>query len=204
MSEDLTGNVVAPELGQRVASDLADLNDAFLEVLAAARSLCADTEALLAVRPEHIDAIARLRPPARRRLTHCAFALFDLRLDDLRFWRAPQGSPAPVRDGAESIDGTLEHRIALLTLCALMYVRHVATVNRFLARLSFGATDDALDAIAATDLVSLQRVVADHPGLLRGRLGADDDSWSDLLRIVRRGDGQPLLPARILGLRHTR
>lgn len=204
MSEDLTGNVIAPELGQQVVSDLADLNEAFLAVLADARRRRADTAALLAVRPEHVDAIERLRAPARRRLTHCAFALFDLRLDDLRFWRSPRAGPALVRDGAAIIEQALEQRIALLTLCALMYARHVATVNRFLARLSFGASDEALAAISATDLGVLQRIVADHPGLLRCRLATDGDAWPNLLRIVRRGDGQPLVSARILGLRHAR
>ena len=79
-----------------------------------------------------------------------------------------------------------------------MYVRHLTRVNRFLGGLSFGAHPNALDAIVNMTLNQLRDVADNCPGLLCCRLGKNPQAWSDLLKLARRNDGQPLLPAKIL------
>lgn len=203
MTFDMTGKVLAPELGQRVVDDLAALNEDFLNLLSDARRHAGASATVLSMPVAQIDAIEGLKAPARKRLTHCAFTLFDLRLDDTPFWSAPIDQRDAVQRPDEFVaDAALDKRVGLFTLCALMYLRHLGCINRFLAKLSFGAHDEALKALGAARLDTLQQIVLHCPGLLRCRLGTNADAWTNLVRLARRTDGRPLLPARILGLQH--
>lgn len=205
MPDDLGEKALSPALGRQVLSDIGDLNEGFLDILLrihARRS--ADTRDVLALPVAQADRVALLTPAARGRLTHCAFALFDLRLGDAVFWTtlAASGAPGCYRD-QRPIEPVQQRQVELFALGALMHLRHLATVNRFIAGLSFATSDAVMDAIGELSLMQLQATVADHPALLECRLGARPDAWDVLVRLARRTDGQPLLPARILGFQHT-
>lgn len=204
MTGDLTGNVIEPELGRQVLAEIGDLNAGFIELMLQQNRVGAGAATVLALPVAQAERIAALRPVARQRLTHCAFALFDLRLEDAGFWDEVDGSGAPDQYRAHDCgDPAVQRGVELFTLAALMHLRHLATVNRFLAGLSFGANDEVLEAMLRLSLMQLQAVAAAHPGLLCCRLGTRPDAWRILVQLARRTDGHPMLPARILGFQHT-
>ena len=191
---DLTGDVIEPELGRHILAELASLNAGFID-LATSR---VNGHGLFAA--EQQSSLTALSDAARRRLAGCAFALFDLQLCNLQRWRQ-------LRAGGVSDDLTISghagnHEIGLFTLSALMYLRHLADVNDFFARLSFGVLPGVLRIISTLPISRLSVIAHDYPGLLHTRFCGQPGAWTDLLRLANRSDTGTLLPATILGYQH--
>ena len=199
MSTDLCGDAVTPEFGRQALGEIAELNESFIALLARLYAIESDPPvAVLEMPAEQIGQLVGLTRPATRRLTHCAVTLFDLHLDDLQFWSQQCTGGERYRQCAIT-DASLRNELKLFTLSALMYLRHLAGVNRFLARLSFSVSAVVLDYFAGLPIVRLREVASTHPGLLRGRLGGNNDAWAELVRLVRRNDAQPMVTPRLLG-----
>ena len=197
--DDLTGDVIEPDLGRHILAELAELNSDFIELVHES-SRDNSSDSLMPLR--QFDALLSLRKPAIRRLTGCAFALFDLRLQDVALWRALAAGEIPDALSGTECNETTQRQVKFFTLSALMYLRHLAEVNRFFARLSFDASPETLDIIKTLPLNQI-RTLADHcPGLLRGRFDDLPEAWSELLKLARRNDTEPMLPAKILGYQH--
>ncbi|MBT8137021.1 MAG: hypothetical protein KJO54_08430 [Gammaproteobacteria bacterium] len=193
-SVDLTGDVIEPELGRHILAELASLNAGFLD-LATSR---VNGHALLPA--DQQSALAGLSDAAKRRLADCAFALFDLKLCNVQCWRQLRAGGAG--DELRISGHTDNHEIGLFTLSALMYLRHLADVNRFFARLSFGAPLDVLRIISTLPISRLRVIAHDYPGLLHTRFCSQPGAWAGLLRLASRSDTDTLLPATILGYQH--
>ncbi len=203
MSRDLCGHTVTPEFGRQALGEIAELNESFIALLARLYSVGPGPDAtVLEVPAEQIEQLVRLTRPATRRLTHCAVTLFDLHLNDRRFWSQERPHGEHYRQCVAS-DASLAGEIMLFSLSAMMYLRHLAGVNRFLARLSFSVSSSVLDYFVSLPIAHLQKVARTHPGLLRARLGGNHDAWAELVRLVRRNDAQPMVPPRLLGYQHV-
>lgn len=194
---DLTGNVIEPELGQHILAELADLNADFIALMTDARH----SPLMLSMLPEEqIRQLRKLSKPAIRRLTGCAFALFDLHLQDARLWHSLAKRQTP-----ELFAGTTPVAVngtRLFTLSAMMYLRHLNDINRFFAKLSFGASPTALDVISKLPLNRVREIAERYPLLLHSRFGSHPEAWTELLRLAKRNDTEPMLPAKILGYKH--
>jgi len=197
--DDLTGDVIEPDLGRHILAELAELNSDFIELVDESSH---DDSSDSFMPPRQFDALRSLRKPAKRRLTGCAFALFDLRLQDVALWRAL--TAGEIRDALSETgcNETTQRKIKFFTLSALMYLRHLAEVNRFFARLSFDASAETLDIIKTLPLNQLRAIADNCPGLLRGRFNDLPEAWSELLKLAKRNDTEPMLPAKILGYQH--
>lgn len=193
-SVDLTGDVIEPELGRHILAELASLNAGFID-LATSR-----VNGSVLLPAEQQSALAGLSNAARQRLAGCAFALFDLQLRNVQCWR--QLRHGAVKDELRMTGYADRHEIGLFTLSALMYLRHLADVNRFFARLSFGAPPGVLRVISALPISRLRVIAHDYPGLLRTRFTGQPGVWTDMLRLANRSDTGSLLPATILGYQH--
>lgn len=208
-ANDLTGNVIEPELGLHILSELADLNADFIELMANP----GHAAGLLAMLPtEQIEQLQQLSKPAIRRLTSCAFALFDLHLQDADLWRSLSSGKTPVEFAGAThevpqgmthgtTEGTTDYT-RLFSLAALMYLRHLADINRFIAKLSFGASATALEVISDLPLSRIREIAEKYPLLLRSRFGSHPGAWTELLKLAKRNDTEPMLPAKILGYKH--
>lgn len=200
---DLTGNVIEPELGQHILAELAELNADFIDLITGAGT--SGHQQMASVLPEdQIDQLHGLSKPAIRRLTSCAFALFDLRLQDAQTWRSLGAGNLPIElvaDDPELAQAT-RRSVCLFTLAAMMYLRHLTDINRFFARLSFGAAPVALDIVSTLPLNRLREIADRYPTLLRSRYTEHPQAWSELLKLAKRNDTEPMLPAKILGYQH--
>ena len=199
-SNDLTGNVIEPELGRHILSEMADLNADFIELITRT-----DTSHCWRSLPDkHLDQLRALSKPAIGRLTRCAFALFDLRLQDAKLWHALRDCASPKALLVEDISNEpkTRGRISFFTLSALMYLRHLTDINFFFAKLSFGATPSAIDVVCNLPLNRLREIADQYPALLRSRFGQHPEAWTELLTMARRNDTEPMLPAKILGYQH--
>lgn len=197
-SNDLTGNVIEPKLGQQILAELADLNADFIDLITDMKHSRQRSATVLP--DEQIDQLRALSKPAIRRLTSCAFALFDLRLQNTELWRSLSAGKVPEELSAQS--GQVTRRVGLFTLSAMMYLRHLADVNRFFATLSFAASPTALDVVRTMPLNQLGDIADKHPTLLRSRFGQHPQAWTELLKLAKRNDTEPMLPAKILGYQH--
>ena len=197
---DLTGNVIEPELGLHVLTELADLNADFIDLITDAQ-YCGHRHLAGVLPDEQIDQLRALSKPAIRRLTGCAFALFDLRLQNAELWRSLSAGRVPKEFAIQNTRPTAG-RVSLFTLSAMMYLRHLADINRFFAKLSFGASPVSLDAVRTLPLNELRAIADKYPTLLRSRFGQHPQAWTDLLQLAKRNDTEPMLPAKILGYKH--
>jgi len=199
-ANDLTGNVIEPELGRHILAELADLNADFISLIKSTES-CIHRPSLP---DEQIEQLRALSKPAVRRLTNCAFALFDLRLQDADLWRAlGDGKPPKGFSVNDALGGNELHGpVRLFTLSALMYLRHLSDINRFFAKLSFGVSPEVLEIVSKLAINQLREIANRYPTLLCGRFGQHPQAWTDLLKLAKRNDTEPMLPAKILGYKH--
>ncbi len=198
-SNDLTGDVIDPDLGRHILAELADLNADFI-----ALAIKLDDAGEHTLMPSgQVDELRRLTEPAVRRLSGCAFALFDLRLQDTALFQALRdGEIAAELSQVDEQDADNVRSIKLFTLSALMYLRHLAEINRFFAGLSFDAAPETLDIVNGLPLNRLRDIADACPALLRSRFGTFPRAWDDLLKLARRNDTEPMLPSKILGYQH--
>ncbi|NNF67601.1 MAG: hypothetical protein HKM98_08840 [Gammaproteobacteria bacterium] len=198
-STDLTGNVIEPELGRHILAELGDLNADFIALLLDDNSPFAGKN----FSDAQAAALGGLSKPAIRRLSGCAFALFDLELQNHLLWKSLGTSCTSEKVPGDSVVQTENSdRTRLFILSALMYLRHLAKINHFFAKLSFNAAPSVLRQISDLPLHQLRQIANQHPTLLTTRFSDYPDAWTDLLQLAKRNDTEPMLPAKILGYQH--
>ncbi|MBT8144613.1 MAG: hypothetical protein KJO55_07925 [Gammaproteobacteria bacterium] len=203
MNETLTSTESGSVQGRQLLADIAGMNLDFIRLLQQLSCTITDDRALLSMPSAQAMQLGQLSQTAQRRLARSGVTLFDLRFGDRDFWQSIFDGKEPERYRCTCIDAGQDLvEIQLFILGALLLLRHIAIHNRFVACLGFSVDDTFLDRYLQLESRRLRQIAASCPGLLQSRPHGSDDAWGELMRLARRTDGQPLLPARMLGYQH--
>lgn len=197
MTSILEASRVPAQTGQRVVAEIADLNEAFIRLLS--RLNAGQVQQALGIPAGEVQQLLALNRTARRRLTRSAVTLFDLRLQDHSFWEAVfEHRRSPLYRQVDGLNPDQVVELQTFCLAALLQLRHLAGLNRFLAGVCFCVSEPFAKAFMELRISSLRRLAVDHPGLLYSRPTVASSNWPELIRLARRIDGQQLVPARLL------
>ncbi len=190
------GRIDPPVLRSDLLSQVHGLNADYLELVASrAPGPCAQIEFFA---PKVQESLARLSAEHRARLAATPYAIYTVRFDDARFWRAACACErSGILEKYASTAGSLE---SAFCETVLLQAWHIAITNGLAARVLYGMHDAVRAALASTPLWQLRRIAMEHPNLLAPRWPTNPCFWPDLLAFVQAGDSVRLATTQLLGM----
>lgn len=183
-------------LPDHALSSLAEINELALELLAA----CAAQEdgarkpaMLLDLR----ELWSRQTMVQRRRLAHCPYLLVDAGFGSFHRW--PYAAHQ-VRDGVGALSWFGIGRAERLASLIMMFAWHLSRTHRLAARLLVGASDDAVDALAALTVRQVEECLDRAVAWLEPRWCENSVTWRRLLDAAASDDSTKLDQARLYGV----
>jgi hypothetical protein len=179
----VSGGVISED----VLIQIAELNYDFLRVLRVGPIEERTADRLLGLRRNVLERLLALADEHLRRLAACPYALFDLRLGDVQFWRAVRGRHVPTTYATADMPDFLRQNASQFVAVALMYAWHLARTQPIAAMLTMGMTQETANTFALKSIVTFRAVTNLAPGLLIAAQGDNKVLWPDLVHYVVSG-----------------
>lgn len=196
--DDLNRNIWNAEgpLPPHALSSLAEINEFALELLAA-RAVREDGVRKPAMLSDLKDLWTRQTMAQRRRLAHCPYLLVDAGFGSFHRW--PYAAHQ-VRDGAAALSWFGAGRAERLANPIMIFAWHLSRTHRLAARLLLGASDDAVDALAALTVRQVEECLDRAVAWLEPRWADSPPTWRRLLESAASEDATKMDQARLYGV----